>query len=95
MAKLNVPEVLLRFVEPAERELNVPIRYLNELSSWVQKSQPNLYQIMFDQSSPSSPKMNGFLNLYIEDSSVTYQLFDAIPLSESSSLRLVTSISGG
>jgi hypothetical protein len=95
MAKLIVPESLRSFFNNQGTEVHVPIDFLNEFPDWVQKNHPTLYRILFDSSSPSIKRLGGFLNLYLKDSSVTYRLNEQIPLEESDSLRLVTSISGG
>ncbi len=95
MAKLILPEALRRFLEPPRDELQIPITHLNEFSTWLRDQCPKLYQVVFSSPSNSMPKMNGFLNLYVEDQSVTHRLSETLPLSESSALRLITSISGG
>jgi hypothetical protein len=104
MAVLIVPEVLRPFSNAAE--LNLPIQTLGEFSAWLEKNEPRLHYVVFQQDPSGSNnhqnktdhktnKMNGFLNLYLENRAVTHQLTEAIPLSSTSSLRLITSVSGG
>jgi hypothetical protein len=102
MAILVIPEVLRRFSETSDTlELNLPIHTLSEFSEWIEANHPRLHQVIFqtpsssDQSQSQKKKMNGFINLYMENCAVTHQLSEPIPITPSSSLRLVTSISGG
>jgi hypothetical protein len=100
MATLIIPEALMRFSDT--RELDICIQTLDEFSAWLEENHPKLYRVIFCQGiksqedqAPKKPKMNGFVNLYLEDRAVTHQLSEPVPIFPSSSFRLVTSVSGG
>jgi hypothetical protein len=95
MPKLLIPEALRRFLNSPQEELDLPISQLNEFSTWLLSTQPSLYRVVFGSEISDSPEMNGFLNLYMGQQALTHRLSENLPVLESASLRLVTSISGG
>ena len=88
MATLNIPDVLQPYTNVSQ--LDVPIKTLDQLPSWLSSHFPKLYNILF-----FDKRLNGFVNLYLEECAVTHQLSSPIEISNSANLKLVTSISGG
>jgi len=88
MAILLVPESLSRFTNG--RSLEVFVQTLNEFPEWLKKEYNALYEVIF-----FGERLKGFVNLYLDDCAVTHRVREPLPISGSSSLRLVTSVSGG
>ena len=88
MPTLSIPDVLKPYTNVSQ--LDVPIKTLNELPSYLGQHFPDLYNVLF-----MDRRLNGFVNLYLDKHAITHELANPIELSQTSNLKLVTSISGG